>query len=330
MSNQLELIKQQIELTRPTFEEIALENTVFSRELEWAIQIFKANPYLQKMEAESVKNCLVNVALTGLSLNPVMKEAYLVPRKGKVYLDPSYMGLIRIISQSGSVISIKAGLVYDNEPFEIELGTNGYVKHGIAKNGVLGNLLGAYSIATLPDGTYHVEWMYIGEINHIMSRSESVKKGLNSPWLSDFGEMARKTVVKRQWKYLPKHGRALQASYAIAMDDDVNGINFEQERKEKQQQDNAERAQSINIDVLDPNNEQNIADFNNLLKWYDWFLNSGFTHLLDGSFDINAQKNIAQEKFSSGTLTIDYANNTIKFLDEQYQKLANTNNSTEY
>lgn len=330
MSDKLTLIKQQIESTRPTFEELAMDKTAFARELEWAVQIFKGNAYLQSMEQESVKNCLVNVALSGLSLNPVMKEAYLVPRKGKLCLDPSYMGLIKTITDSGAVKSIKAGLVYSNEPFEIEMGTGGYVKHGIVKNGQPGNCIGAYSIAILPDGTPHVEWMYDQEIRYIMSRSESVKAGKRSPWDSDFGEMARKTVVKRHWKYLPKTGRALQAAQAIAFDDEANGIDFEKERQQQEQKANAERANAISLDVLDPNNDQHTAQFNNLLGWYDWFLKSGITHLMEGSFDVEAQKNVAIDKFNTGTLTIEFADKTQAFLQEQYNAYSQPQENTEY
>src|SRR5690606_39362507 len=105
MSN-IQLVQQQIELARPDFEANAAElklNLSFQKEANFALQIFQGNDYLTKMSPDSIKNAIVNVALTGLTLNPVMKFAYLVPRKGKFVLDVSYMGLAKILTDTGSV-----------------------------------------------------------------------------------------------------------------------------------------------------------------------------------------------------------------------------------
>lgn len=231
MALSLVQIKEALVASRPTFEEMNVNKISFAKELEWAMQVFEGNSYLQGMEANTVKNSLVNIALTGLTLNPVMKQAYLVPRKGKCCVDPSYQGLIKIATDTGSVKSIKAKPVFSNEPFEIEQGTHGFVKHGICKDGNKGKRIGAYSIAVLNDGSDHVEWMYEAELMGIRARSESVKAKKTSPWDTDEDEMVRKTVVKRHWKYLPKSDRAIMMNQAIAFDDENNGIDFDAEQQ---------------------------------------------------------------------------------------------------
>jgi len=45
------------------------------------------------------------------------------------------------------------------------------------------------------------EWMTTTDVNAIRNRSKSGKSG---PWATDWSEMARKTVLKRAAKYLPK------------------------------------------------------------------------------------------------------------------------------
>lgn len=225
-------VKNDLEESRPSFDEMNLNKVDFAQQMEFAIQAFTANPYLLTLDPASVKKCLVNVALTGTTLNPVMKFAYLVPRKGKCCLELSYIGMIKVITDTGSVQSIIAKVVFENEPFEIELGSGGYVKHSICKTGNKGKRIGAYSIAVLNDGSHHIEWMYEDELMGIMKRSESVKAKKLSPWDTDQDEMCRKTVVKRHWKYLPKSERAQMAAQAIAIDDDNNGIDFEKERLE--------------------------------------------------------------------------------------------------
>lgn len=255
MSN-IQIVQQQIELAKPEFEsnvEAMKLNLVFQKEASFALQLFQANSYLSKMDPSSIKSAIVNVSLTGLTLNPVMKLAYLIPRKGKCILDVSYMGLIKILTDTGSVKNIEAKLVYANEPFEIQQGTNPYIKHGIASQ-QKGDIVGVYSIATLNDGSTSVEWMYKEDVDAIAIRSESVKSGKSSPWHSDYSEMARKTVIKRHYKYLPKSERALAAAHAIEIDHENNGIDFEAERREANQN-------HVSIDLIDPSNQDNIRKY---------------------------------------------------------------------
>ena len=52
--------------------------------------------------------------------------------------------------------------------------------------------------------------MNIDAIHAIRARSESFKRG-NGPWVTDFEEMAKKTIVKREYKYWPKGKRLATA-----------------------------------------------------------------------------------------------------------------------
>jgi len=226
----LEAVKRDLLATKPTFEQMNLNKLSFSQEMEFAVQAFTGNPKLLDCSPDSVRNCLVNIVLSGLTLNPVMKFAHLVPRKGKCCLDPSYMGLVKIITDTGSVQSIKARIVYKNEPFDIELGSNGFVKHSICKTGPKGPRIGAYSEAVLNDGSLHIEWMYEEQLMDIKKRA--LASG-GAVWKTDEDEMCKKTVVKRHWKLLPKSERALLAAQAIALDDENNGIDFDKEQKQK-------------------------------------------------------------------------------------------------
>ncbi|MCY1536136.1 RecT family protein [compost metagenome] len=53
------------------------------------------------------------------------------------------------------------------------------------------------------------------DIDGIMNRSQSVKSGKSSPWKTDYGEMAKKTVVKRAYKYWPKTDRLDRAIHHL-------------------------------------------------------------------------------------------------------------------
>lgn len=58
-----------------------------------------------------------NVALTGLTLNPTLKLAYLVPRYNnasrelEVHLEPSYQGLVKLVTDTGSAKSVSSQVV---------------------------------------------------------------------------------------------------------------------------------------------------------------------------------------------------------------------------
>src|SRR5262249_4802478 len=58
----------------------------------------------------------------------------------------------------------------------------------------------AYSWVRLPDGTEEFDVMGIDEVESIRKRSKSADKG---PWVTDYNEMAKKTVFRRHSKSLP-------------------------------------------------------------------------------------------------------------------------------
>lgn len=198
--------EQQMLTVRDRFVAVAQSNIDFDKEKSFAMQILNNSDYLfsaAQQNPESLINAVYNVALTGLTLNPVLKFAYLLPRKKKVILEPSYMGLIKILTDAGVVKSIRAYVVRKADLFSYELGTQPFIKHvPSAESG--GEIIGAYAIAELAEGGTQFEVMTRQEIDIIMNRSESVKAGTSSPWKSDYSEMARKTVIRRLYKYLPK------------------------------------------------------------------------------------------------------------------------------
>lgn len=312
-STALELIREQLVGTRPTFEEMNLNQLSFNKELEWAIQIFEKNDYLMKMNTQSIKNSLVNIALSGLSLNPVLKEAYLVPRKGVCCVDPSYMGLVKVVTNTGSVVDIVARIVYDKDHFDIQLGSKGYVDHSPFKGADPGKPMFVYSIATLPGGKENIDYMRWAEVMGIRARSESVKKGNMSPWDTDENEMAKKTMVKRHWKLLPKTERAILAANAIDLDNQANGIDFEEEKRRERNKANAgdPPAPALATD----------EDFATLLEWFDNDnLPSELFSDTEKPIDKAKMRAAIEKKFNAGTLEKDKAEEYIKGLKAEVDK----------
>lgn len=213
------------------------DEKTFVREVNFAVQIIKGNSALQKCDAESVLKAVFNISQTGLTLNPVLKYAYLIPRKGKCCLDPGYQGLIKLATDTDNINSINVQLVYEGDEVEIDLASDQKVLKHVPYN-VTGNDQGGikfgYSIATLQDGTKHAEIMSYKQIMEIRDYSESYKYEKNkpyknSPWFNNEPEMCRKTIIRRHFKYLPKSdNRQLEKAIELDNEDYDFPMTFEQ------------------------------------------------------------------------------------------------------
>lgn len=237
MSN-LTVLTDEIYAIRDTFQ-ARLSNKSLSFEVEagFAVQQLEANDYLLSValgNRQSVINAVTNVAAIGISLNPARKQAYLVPRDKKVCLDISYIGLVDLATQSGSIVWAKAELVYESDEFQMgEPGTMPTHKFNpFAKDRGAG--IGAYVVVKTPTGEYLCDAMSIDEINAIRDRSSAwkawVDKKKSCPWVTDPGEMAKKTVIKRASKMWPKNDRLNMAIQHLNVELD-EGIDFKQQAR---------------------------------------------------------------------------------------------------
>jgi phage RecT family recombinase len=105
----------------------------YGQEAGFAVMAIQNNPYLLNCTPESMKAAIVSVALTGISLNPALKYAYLVPRKKgdelRAVLDISYMGMIKILTDAGAVKSVSADVVCENDDFNYSQGSTPHLNH---------------------------------------------------------------------------------------------------------------------------------------------------------------------------------------------------------
>lgn len=213
-------IKDDVMRLRDRALEVGFNEVQFKKEASFALQIWNdpKNSYLRNATKASFLQSVLNISQVGLTLNPVSKEAYIIPRyDGKTKsviacLQPSYIGLVKLITDTGSVKSIQTNLVYDGDDISIDISSDNpvsnhvpYVITGRPK----GNIKFVYSIATLADGTKQIEYMSKADIDEIRDTSESYKsfkdgKAKSSIWVTWEGEMCRKTVLRRFAKYLPR------------------------------------------------------------------------------------------------------------------------------
>jgi recombination protein RecT len=237
MSNSLQLITDDIYRNKDVFISVLADQSInFEREAGFAIQILSSNDYAMTAAAsnrQSVVDAVTNVAAIGISLNPAKKQAYLVPRKGKICLDISYIGLLDLAISSGSLKWGQADLVREHDVFQ----SNGFDKapthtfNPFSKD--RGEVVGTYVVVKTADGEYLTTTMTIDECNAIRDRSESWKAGGKGPWKTDPGEMIKKTVIKRAYKLWPKTDRLDNAIHHLNTDGGEGlGFGQSQERPE--------------------------------------------------------------------------------------------------
>lgn len=222
MSTAIETIGNYVYGAEGAFSSVLVDRSLnFEREAGFAIQALTANDYAMGMAVknkQSVINAVTNIAAIGISLNPAKRQAYLVPRDGRICLDISYMGLMDLAMSTGSILWAQAELVYEQDAFAL----NGFDKPPTHQYNPFskerGPIVGVYVVVKTAGGDYLTDCMSKDEIDSIMNRSQLVKSGKSSPWKTDYGEMAKKTVVKRAYKYWPKTDRLDKAIHHLNTD----------------------------------------------------------------------------------------------------------------
>jgi len=154
------------------------------------------NPKLLLCTQESLLNCLLE--LSAIGLEPDNRRAYLIPYKDQCTLVIDYKGLAELVRRNGEVAYIHCDVVGENDHFDYRFGTGGKLEHIPASP--RGPVKCAYSFLRLKDGTEEYDVMSFDDIERIRRHSPKADDG---PWVTDWNEMAKKTVFRRHAKMLP-------------------------------------------------------------------------------------------------------------------------------
>lgn len=209
-----------------------------------ALKTVRKTPKLLQCSPESVVAAVLDAAAVQLEIDGALGHAYLVPYKTEAQFQFGYKGLVELARRSGKVRSVEAVIVYEGDYFKMDRGLNNTLEHTPVMPGKRAKdkedrdiVMGAYAIArwagARADNGAVWEWMWVSEIDAIQARSPS---GNSGPWMTDWHEMAKKTVIKRLCKtQLPLGSDAQRAiaSRMLAQDDLFDaGIVEEPEERE--------------------------------------------------------------------------------------------------
>lgn len=190
------------------------------RILSVAMNEARNTPLLLECEESSLLGALIKSSQLGLEPGGALGHCYLLPfknsKKGGIYevqFILGYKGMLDLAYRSDRVSHVVARAVYEGDEFDYEFGLNEHLSHipsGIDEGG---NLTHTYCIVFLKNGGKLFDVMTRKQIDAVRARSKAKDYG---PWATDFEAMAKKSVIRRLFKYTPI---SVEIQQAVALDE---------------------------------------------------------------------------------------------------------------
>lgn len=183
----------------------------------------KKEPKFAKCTTESLLAAMIACMHLDLMPNTPEQYAFVIPYYNKKFgrfeaqFQVGYKGMQELGFRSGQIFAMNAELVFTEDTFDVELGTERRLIHrpDIRRDRTkLEEAIVVYATAKLANGEVVFELLPLSDLEKIkqVSKTESA----NTPWKSWPESMAKKTAVKRLLKWLPqsaKDNRLVMAAY---------------------------------------------------------------------------------------------------------------------
>ena len=220
-------IKSQIALALP-------KHMTADRLARIALTEVRKIPKLAQCDQTSFLGAIMQAAQLGLEPGGALGHCYLIPFENKrrnvteVQFIVGYRGMLDLARRSGQIESIEARAVYEADEFQVELGLDSNIIHRPAwEVADRGPLTFVYAVTHLKGGGKQFEVMSRAEIEAIRNASQGYKTAvrfqregvINSPWATNFEEMAKKTILRRLFKYLPV---SIEMQRAVGLDEQAD------------------------------------------------------------------------------------------------------------
>ncbi len=178
----------------------------------------------------SIIEAIRESATLGLSPTGSLGEGWILPYGDQAKFMPGYRGLLKLLRNSGQVRIADTQIVYMNDDFVPVLGTSPSIHHVPVLYGEKnadgdyiaerGDYRGAYAWVRLTNGETLIEWMTLDDLMKVRQRSRAKDDG---PWVTDPGEMMRKTPLRRLLKRLPLESMP-QVARAAVLDEEADVV----------------------------------------------------------------------------------------------------------
>lgn len=181
----------------------------------------RRTPALLKTNQESFLGAVMQCSVLGLEPGSALGHCYLLPfgngkaKDGKpnCQLIIGYRGMIDLARRSGQIVSLQAYTVHEKDDFSWQLGLNPDIHHVPSPAADRGPMTYVYAVAKLKGGGVQFEVMSRAEVEKVRNQS---KAGTSGPWVSHYDEMAKKSAIRRLFKYLPV---SIEAARAVEVDE---------------------------------------------------------------------------------------------------------------
>lgn len=223
-------VKDLIEIRMPEIQKILPSVISPQQFLRLTLNALQNTPHLMECTMPSFYGAIMQCAQLGLKPN-VNGEAYLIPfknnKKNGVYecqFITGYKGLMLLARRSGEVANIDAQTVYENDTFDLAYGFEPTLIHKPYLKGDRGKPIGFYATVILKDGGKSAYYMTVEDAQKYGKRYSKAYN--NSPWVTDFEAMAKKSCLRQVLKYAPM---STDVDGAIRTDEKV--LKFEENKE---------------------------------------------------------------------------------------------------
>jgi recombination protein RecT len=171
------------------------------RVIQVLLASIQKTPSLANCTQESIFRCAMHSVELGFYPGSVDQKAYLVPFKDQCTLIVGYKGMVELAYRSRLIKSIRARAVYEGDKFSYKDGLSPVLdwEPGDTPRDPK-KITHAYCIVETKDGGVIYDVMTKAEIDAIRGRSKASGSG---PWVTDYAEMAKKTIMRRTLKMAP-------------------------------------------------------------------------------------------------------------------------------
>jgi len=177
---------------------------------EWVIKMgvvaCKRNQDLLKCTPDSFMLSILDAAQCGLDCSGANGEGYIVPFGNTATFIPGYKGFIKAMTRDRIVLAVDAYVVYANEHFDPQYGTDPRIVH-VPSMGKQSDedIVAAYAVATLPTGQKKFEVLRRDELDHIRRVAKS--KNIWNEW---FGAQCKKSAIRRLHKTIGASSKTVE------------------------------------------------------------------------------------------------------------------------
>lgn len=201
LAKDVKTFKELLKSRQGSMKQIAANGIDPGRVMQVLLASIQKTPALANCTQESIFRCAMHSVELGFYPGSVDQKAYLVPFKDQCTLIVGYKGMVELAYRSRLIKSIRARAVYEGDRFTYKDGLSpvldwepGDTPRDPSK------ITHAYCIVETKDGGVIYDVMTRAEIDAIRKRSKASQSG---PWVTDYAEMAKKTIMRRTLKMAP-------------------------------------------------------------------------------------------------------------------------------